>query len=503
MSGDSINIRPGVRMLELFASLPYKEWYAIGEFVDNAIQSYASNQDRLREIHGNDFVLRIDVEIDQEGTGRITVADNAAGISTHDWERAMRVAIPPDDTRGLSQFGVGMKAAACWFSREWQVSSAAIDEDERRWVSIDVASTVASENEEVALESVPKQGNEHGTTVSMTNLRRKPWGAGIKRIKDHLGSIYREFLRSGDVAIYYNGEAISYIDEPILIAPYWETPNDEPLEWRQEFDFHLMSGRRVHGWIGIRDKGKQSAAGLALMYRRKVIVGAGESRYKPERIFGAGNTFRSQRLLGEVDVSEFDVSHTKDSLLWGDEEDEVIERVLEILRDPEQPMYAQAENYRAHRPDPVPPRELEATGDLLRRALVELEHNAPVDEAKPAPHRGSSYLDERGVDHEVQFDTVIEGEKINVRVQLVREPGDQRWLWHVESATDASKVRIVVNRSHPFMRKFCEAPVQDLESVWLVGVAIVLGAKQGQRRGSRMTNLVVEGINSYVRRFAS
>lgn len=503
MTESTINIRPGVRMLELFASLPYKEWYAIGELVDNALQSYLANKDRLRGLHGDAYVLQISIVIEQEGSGRITVSDNAAGISGHDWERAMRVAVPPDDTKGLSQFGVGLKAAACWFSRVWDLESSALGENVSRMVTVDVDATVRTGAEELELLATPKDPLAHGTVVTMRSLRRKPWGMGIRRIKDHLTSIYREFLRDGDVEILYNGEPIVYADEPVLYATVWDQPDSEPLVWKREFDAVLVSGRAISGWLAVRSRGKQSAAGLALLYRRKVIVGAGDSRYKPERIFGAGTTFRSQRLMGEVDVSDFDVSHTKDSLLWGDEEDEVIDLILSVLREPTMPMLAQVDNYRPHKPDPIPQQQLAATAERIRRILVEVEADPdPGRVAAPAP-KGTTYLDERGVDLEADFDTLIDGEPVTVRIQLVREPGDKRWLWHVESANVDNRMRVVVNRSHPFMRKYCEAPVQDLESVWLIGLAIVLGAKQGQKRGSRMTNLVVEGVNDYVRRFSN
>ncbi len=33
---DNVSIRPGVRMLGLFPHMRYREWYAIGELVDNS-----------------------------------------------------------------------------------------------------------------------------------------------------------------------------------------------------------------------------------------------------------------------------------------------------------------------------------------------------------------------------------------------------------------------------------------------------------------------------------
>jgi hypothetical protein len=36
---NSVNIRPGVNVLSVLPHLNYKAWYALAEFVDNAIQS--------------------------------------------------------------------------------------------------------------------------------------------------------------------------------------------------------------------------------------------------------------------------------------------------------------------------------------------------------------------------------------------------------------------------------------------------------------------------------
>lgn len=36
----SINIRPGVGILSVLSHLNYKPWFAVAEFVDNAIQSF-------------------------------------------------------------------------------------------------------------------------------------------------------------------------------------------------------------------------------------------------------------------------------------------------------------------------------------------------------------------------------------------------------------------------------------------------------------------------------
>src|SRR5690348_9918927 len=97
----SIDIRPGVSVLSLFAHLNYKPWYALAEFVDNALQSFLLRQADLINADGNSYKLRVEIEYDPTGTGSIVIRDNAAGIAESDYARAFKTAAPPPDRTGL------------------------------------------------------------------------------------------------------------------------------------------------------------------------------------------------------------------------------------------------------------------------------------------------------------------------------------------------------------------------------------------------------------------
>src|SRR6185503_5319184 len=98
--------------------LNYKSWYALAEFVDNALQSYLANRARLG---GTGAVLTVEISLSPEPPGRLIIRDNAAGIEEGTYSRAFRPAEVPPDRSGLSEFGMGMKSAACWFSPRWRV----------------------------------------------------------------------------------------------------------------------------------------------------------------------------------------------------------------------------------------------------------------------------------------------------------------------------------------------------------------------------------------------
>ena len=95
---DKVSIRPQVTMLSVLKYLEYETWFALAEFIDNAIASYLKNEVAIKAIEGKDFKLEVRIEIN-EPENKITIRDNAAGISELDYSRAFRAAeIPPDNT---------------------------------------------------------------------------------------------------------------------------------------------------------------------------------------------------------------------------------------------------------------------------------------------------------------------------------------------------------------------------------------------------------------------
>jgi hypothetical protein len=78
---EAIGIRPEVTVLSVLRHLNYKAWFALAEFIDNALQSAIANGDRLRALHGNGFQLCVDVQLESTAPGLIVITDNAAGTS--------------------------------------------------------------------------------------------------------------------------------------------------------------------------------------------------------------------------------------------------------------------------------------------------------------------------------------------------------------------------------------------------------------------------------------
>jgi hypothetical protein len=71
MSVSTVNIRPGVSILSVLRHLNYQPWFALAEFVDNALQSYLENEDRLQSLTQPAGPLIVRIDIEAAGANRI------------------------------------------------------------------------------------------------------------------------------------------------------------------------------------------------------------------------------------------------------------------------------------------------------------------------------------------------------------------------------------------------------------------------------------------------
>ena len=369
---NKVNIRPQVTMLSVLKHIEYETWFAIAEFIDNAIDSYLKNEKVLKEIEGNKFMLNVKVEIN-EPASKIVIRDNAGGIGAADYPRAFRAAEVPPDKSGLSEFGMGMKSAACWFSDNWCVTSTALGEEQLKKVSFDMKKIFEDKLEELDVDIKPCNKNHHYTIVELFEVNRMPRRKGVGKVKDHLRSIYREFIRKGILKLTLNNEELKFDDPNILYAAKYDDPNGEPKLWKKEIDFPIDKDLSVHGFVAIREKASTSEAGFALFRRGRVIEGSFDNGFRPDFIFGAPNSYRYQRVFGELHLEGFSVNFTKKGIQW----DENLDMFLRLLKDDisskDFPLLQQAEQYRVRASE----KEYKAAVKALNETVADFEKKAP------------------------------------------------------------------------------------------------------------------------------
>ncbi len=332
-----INIRPAVSVYATYRRLSYRPWNAIAEFVDNSTQNYYDFRAELLEVYRrekNPGKLRIEVEYDDDRNS-LTVRDNANGMNLEELARAVILDRPPPNRAGRCEFGMGLKTAACWFGTTWTIKTTRLGSKQEYSVRVHVPDLVQQQVEEVPVHALSTSAEDHFTMITIEGLYKPIRGRTTGRIKDQLGSMYRQDLRSKEVAILWNGEPVVFAEPPILV----EDVDGLKVRWKKEVQFEIpwdtgSTNLPVRGWVGVRLPGSQRDAGFALLRRGRVVVGGPGEGYKPVEIFGQGNTFRSQRLIGELNLDQWPVTQAKDAFDWsGGLEDEFIEQLRQVAQD--------------------------------------------------------------------------------------------------------------------------------------------------------------------------
>lgn len=338
----SIALKPNV--YTTFRALNNTVSFTLGEYVDNAVQSFLNNRSRLLNLDPN-YKLRIDITVDWTNRS-IVIEDNAAGIASDNYIRAFEPAHIPIDATGLNEFGMGMKTASVWLANKWCVYTKALGESVERYTEFDLPKVTSEGREELTVKETSMPENEHYTKIVLSDLSKNaPSTSQMDKIRRHLSSIYRKFIRSDEVDIYLNDVLLEAPCYDILSAPYYKTPNEDDILWKKEIDFELGS-YKAKGFIAILDKIQNGANGLVLLRRGRVIVGGSDERFFPATIFGQSGNFRYKRLFGELELDGFDVTFNKN----GFREEEDLYAFMEVLRDELRSdtfnLLGQADNYR-------------------------------------------------------------------------------------------------------------------------------------------------------------
>lgn len=500
-----VNIRPEVTMLSVLKFLEYETWFALAEFVDNSIASYLKNEHELKAVEGPNFKLEVKIEINEDAN-KITIRDNAAGINETDYPRAFRPAEIPPDTTGLSEFGMGMKSASCWFADEWSVKTSALGEASTKLVRFDMKKIVEDKLEELEVDVRPGNRDIHFTTIELLNVNKMPRVRGLGKVKEHLKSIYREFIRNETLSLTVNTEVLEYTSPKILRAPRYDDPKGDVVLWKKEIEFPIEENLSVHGFVAIREKASTAEAGFALFRRGRVIEGSFDKGFRPDYIFGNPNSFRYQRVFGELHLEGFDVNFTKKGIQW----DENLDIFLQLLRDDinneEFPLLQQAEQYRVRATDA----EYKKAKKVLDETVEDLETKgaAAIKETLDAPKLDNNdQFELTKTEKTIQRDFEVRFNKATwqISIELSYDPSLEELIEignHLlqQKGVDNSIRRIGIRLSltHPFMVKFVGVDNTKIEAVLRIIAALGLSEVLAKESGVKTQGEVRRNFNQLI-----
>lgn len=319
----------GPEIIGSYKRLAYTHWYALAEFIDNSTQAYLDNKEILDEAFAkNNEVLTIKIDYGtDEGGDYLTIKDNSIGMSEEELKNAVIVGHPPEDTTGRSKYGLGLKTAACWFGDHWTIHTKKLGEKKGQAITVNVPEIIKN-NLDLAHKEFEAPVEEHYTNIEIRSLHRRFYGRTVLKIKNYLRSMYRIDIKEYGLQIWLHDELLTWDMEKEIYKRLLRNKAGE-LE-KRDFQFKI-GGKEVHGWAGVFERGSRADAGFSIIQANRVIKGW-PSSYRPQMLFGPQeggiNDLVNQRLVGELYFTGFDISHTKDEILFSEDEEEVLEKKL-------------------------------------------------------------------------------------------------------------------------------------------------------------------------------
>ena len=503
---NTVSIKFNAKAYNVFRSLQNKYWFAIGEYVDNSVQSYQDNEKAIREYEGDTYKFEINIDFDWE-QDTLTISDNAGGINATSFSRAFEPANIPLDNSGLHEFGMGMKTASIWLADVWTVRTSAVNEEVERYVEFDLKKVLASEKEELTVVTVAKPKEVHYTTIILHRLsKNSPSAFQLPKLKSHLASIYRKFIRDKKLCLRINGEQLNYNDPEVLNAPYYLDKEGSNIYWRKEINYDDGTYKAT-GFLALLNEMSTSIHnGLALFRRGRVIEGSHDEKYIPKVLFGQVGSARYKRLFGELELEGFEVSFNKGSFQeLGDIEALMLALKIE-LSSAEQNLLKQGDEYRK-------PKLREEAVNVAKELISSLEKEDKNTSLDQKVDQSIKEMDSPLVIHDNILNQItplethekplnIKGQQYLLKLEIINE-SKVTDLYNLAVEEGINGVRLAtyrVNLNHPFFERFeIFKDEDDYKPILTIIRALVIAELHAPSQGTKNAGNIRLNFNIFLR----
>lgn len=320
-----VNVSPDMGMYHLLRSQGYDPAYAIAEFVDNAVQAHLSHASADAEPVQVDLRFYSNDYRDPTKRNSIVIEDNGPGIARDRLSDAMKPAKPSID-KGLSEFGIGMKAAAVWFSDTWILKTTPTRSKTTYEITFDLPALLSSGKSTVEVKTTTAASGQ-GTSLSLTQLRRSVDAGKFQHICNELRELYQRFTAGASpilkLVAHHNDTPVDLqyppADRTVLDAPTYKTVEKkvyavgDTKTWTVPVDI-TFEGASVQGFICLLERGSYTTnPGLVMFRHDRVIKGTLTRPNLPAALFKTSNKYARQRVYGELFVDpHMPVTYTKD-----------------------------------------------------------------------------------------------------------------------------------------------------------------------------------------------
>lgn len=354
-----VDISSDVGVLDVFKNLNIKPQNAIAEFIDNSVQSYLDNKEKLEQIYkerNEDYLPLIEVLAEGED---IIIRDNCGGISRSDEDRAFKIAVRNPNDAGLGTFGMGMKVGAFFLSDHWQVETKAIDEDVYKYYNINKHEIIYKGNSNIG--PIEEKSKKTPRTKVILKNAASLKTTQVSQLKQEIGMFYKNLIKKNKIQIDYFGEPIEYkeftyndrpsrrdidkintkylgIDKETKIKRRTAKKGLGKVEWVTDFELNLGDGYKASGEICLVKKSfKTRLRGIRVYWKDRVIRTDWMPGHKINDIDGwfseKSDSRINGRLSGHIYLNDkFETSFTKDEILWGSKELALVKKLEEHLK---------------------------------------------------------------------------------------------------------------------------------------------------------------------------
>lgn len=300
METKEVDIRISTKMYKDIGNTNTEPCKILREYIDNSTSSFFEHDKEL----GLKGVSKCKVEINWD-ENKFEVVDNAYGMNYEEFIRCVKYGEQNLDYHESSrgQYGQGLKYASACLGNKYTIITTALNSNKLYKITFDLDYISREEPSRLPYSVDYAPLEDHYTKIIVENLKlkltksisgkgHKNYKKQIDKIKDQLGTIYRYDILNEVLKININGEGV---ESTIYLYDRDEKGNERKVSNIGKYSYGGLDYKYKYV-IGVLKTGNQDLSGLSIIQHNRAIY----INYKPVTIFGRGNDYRQQRVVGEL-----------------------------------------------------------------------------------------------------------------------------------------------------------------------------------------------------------
>ncbi len=467
------------------------------EFIDNSFQSFKDNEIELKNHSSNPDDVRCIVKITWDEK-TIVVRDNAYGMNLPEFRRALRSGEINRNAgpKSRNRYGVGLKHAAVFFGDLYSIKSTQLDSEDVFYSKIDVEYFEKNNPENFDVEKTQTLKSDHFTEIKIEKLRNKFTIKLQNDLIEKLGVIFKNDIKTKELEIFVNGIEVKTKEPELRVNE--DTGSQYFAAFDNEFYFN---GKKYSytGWAGILKVGNTKGQGFSLSHLGRVI----QMHYVPDSIFGGGNTFARQRIVGDIELTgdNWDVSFNKNMFIMDSDLDDAFAASIKKISDIK--MFLASANKIRVRENALTPKKVD---EALSKSKVSFGDDGPVNNytadaeylEKSKKDKEQEKFEKKNEDQSIEKRFIINDVLYKFVFEIINDEHDD-WLKIVSDAEEENKYIIKINTDGSFFQSYknniCNQLLIDLSMVF--AIAQIQAENNGLKRSD--SEIYISTFNNIIK----